>query len=131
MKHIAHHAQDAIALDLRAGQPPTCPDYHVVGQRAQQHQHVLCLKALLVALGEAQSLLVALEGGFDAPTALIIERHIGCQDGDGISRLRTGAPQHREHLLGRQRADQHAVGEGAVLSATAHGNAASPGEHSQ
>src|SRR6266516_4360257 len=99
MKDIAHHAQNAIALDLRTGQPPTCPDHHVVGQRAKQHQHMLRLKALLSAFGEAQSLLVALEGGFDAPTTLIIERHIGCQDGDGISRLRTGASQHRKYLL--------------------------------
>jgi len=67
MKDIAHHAQDAIVLDLRAGQPPTCPVHYVVGQRAKQHQHVLRLKALLRALGEAQSLLVAFQRSFYAP----------------------------------------------------------------
>jgi len=65
----------------------------------------------------------AFQGGFDAPTAQIVEGHIGHQNRDRISDLRTDVPQHRKHLLGRQRADQDAIGEGPVLSATAHGNA--------
>ncbi len=123
MKHITHHAQDATALDLRAAQPATCPDHHIAGQRTQQHQQVLRLKTLLIALGETQPLLVAPEGGFDAFPVQIVEGNIRRQDGNGISGLRARALQHREYLLSRQRADQHAVGEGTVLSATAHGNA--------
>ena len=76
MKDITHHPQDPAALDLLTAQPATCPDHHVVGQRAKQHQHVSRLKALLVAFGEARPLLAALEGGFDASPALIVERHI-------------------------------------------------------
>lgn len=120
MKDIAHHTQDAITMDFWAAQPATCPDHHVMGQRAKQHQYMLRLKALLVAFGETPPLLVALETGFDASPTLIIEVHIGRQDGDRISRLRAGAVQHGEYLLSRQRADQHAIGEGAILSATAH-----------
>jgi hypothetical protein len=91
---------------------PACPDHHVVGQRAQQHQHVLRFEAFLTALGETQPLFVAFETGFDAPTALIIEGHVGGQDRGGISGLRTGTPQQGQDLLDRQRADQHAVGKG-------------------
>ena len=123
MKHITRYTQDPAVLDLRTAQPSTCPDHHVVGQRAKQHQHVLRLKALLRAFGQTQPLLVAFEAGFDASPALIGEGHRGGQDGDRIGSLRAGPPQHGEHLLSRHRADQHAVGEGAVLSATAHGNA--------
>jgi hypothetical protein len=72
MKDITHHPQDTIVLDLLTAQPPTCPDHHVVGQRAKQHQHLLRLKALLTAFGEKEPLLVAFEGGFDASPALIV-----------------------------------------------------------
>src|SRR6266567_4771222 len=123
MKHITHHAQDAKTCYLRADQPAARPDHDIVGQRAKQHQHVLCLKALLIALGETQPLLVAFEGGFDAPTAQVIKGHIRQQDGNRVGCLRTRAAQHREHLFCRQRANQHAVSEGAVLSTTAHSNA--------
>jgi len=71
MKDIPHHAQDATLLDLGNGQPLACPDHYIVRQRAEQCQHVLGLKALLVAFGEAQPLLVAFEAGFDAAPALI------------------------------------------------------------
>ena len=43
-----------------------------MGQGVQQHEQALGLKALLVAFGETQSLLVAFETGFDASPALIV-----------------------------------------------------------
>jgi hypothetical protein len=111
MKDIPHHVQAAAVLDLLTAQPLTRPDYHIVGQRAKQHQHVLRLKALLIALGEAQPLLIAFQGAFDAPTAQIVEGHICLQDGDGISGLRPGVPQHHQHLLGHltERWRKHAL----------------------
>jgi hypothetical protein len=122
MKDVPHHAQDATLLDLGNGHPVACPDHHIVSQRAEQHQYVLRLTALIVAFGQSQSLLITFQRG-SMPPPLIIKGHVGKPDRDGISRLRTGAPEHCEDLLSRQRADQHAVSEGAVLSATAHGKA--------
>jgi hypothetical protein len=46
---------------------PARPNHHIVGQRAKQRQHALSLKALLIALGEKELLLVAFQGGFDTP----------------------------------------------------------------
>src|SRR6266699_3099384 len=123
MKDITHHAHHATMWAFCNGQPAACPHHYIVSERAKEHQHVLCLEALFIALGQTQPLLVALEGGFDAPTTPIIKGDIGQQARDGISSLRSLPPQHREHLLDRQRANQHAVSEGAVNSATAHGNA--------
>jgi hypothetical protein len=67
MKHITHHAQDAKVCYPRVGQPAARPDHDMVGQRAKQHEHVLRLKALLIAFGETQPLLVAFEGGSMPP----------------------------------------------------------------
>jgi hypothetical protein len=66
MKHITHHAQNATLGSFRNGQPVACPDHHMVSECAQQHQHLLSVKALLIALGQPQSLLVAFQGRFDA-----------------------------------------------------------------
>ncbi|MFL5591620.1 MAG: hypothetical protein ACJ8DI_28750 [Ktedonobacteraceae bacterium] len=51
------------------------PDHHVVGQPAQQDHHLLRFKALFVAFGAAQPLLVALERCFYPAASLIIQRH--------------------------------------------------------
>ncbi len=48
-----------------------------MGQRAQQHQHLLGCKAFFAALAHAQSLLVTLERRFHATSALIVEGDIG------------------------------------------------------
>src|SRR5205814_9728836 len=76
MEHIAHHTQDPIvpqpAGRSRLRQPPASPDDDIVGQAAQQHHHLLRFKAFFAALGTAQALLVAFEGGLHAPAALII-----------------------------------------------------------
>ena len=73
MKDIAHHAQHPIVLQLGNRQPAASPDHDIVSQRAQQHQHLLGLKALLVAFGQPQSGFVPFEGRFDAASTLIVE----------------------------------------------------------
>jgi hypothetical protein len=55
VKDITHHAHHATMGAFCNGQPSASPDHHIVGERAKQHQHVLGLKALLVALGQPQS----------------------------------------------------------------------------
>src|SRR6266571_4835708 len=77
MKDIAHHAQDATMWSFCQSQPATCPDHHIVGQRAKQHQHVLRIETLFVAFGQPQSLFVPFESCLDAPTTLVVEGHIG------------------------------------------------------
>ena len=79
MKDIAHHAQGSVVLQGRAGQPVASPDDHIVRQSAQQHHHLLSGKAFFAAFADAQSLLVTLEGGFDAASTLIVESDIGQQ----------------------------------------------------
>src|SRR5439155_2242011 len=66
MEDITYHAQHAVVSQSPTRQPVTGPDDHIVGQRAQEHQHLLSSKAFFAAEALAQSLLVALEGGFDA-----------------------------------------------------------------
>src|SRR5215831_15708947 len=80
--------------------------------------------ALLVAPGQPQPLLVALEGGFDAPASLIIEGDRGKPDRDRISGLRRLPPQDCQHLLERLRANQYPIRKRAVISATAYSHAA-------
>jgi hypothetical protein len=67
MEDIAHHAQDPIVpLPSELGslcQSLASPDDDIVGQAAQQHHHLLRLKAFFAALGTAQALGVALERG--------------------------------------------------------------------
>src|SRR6266496_3006927 len=123
MKDIAYHTQYPTVRAFCHGQPAPCPDHHIVSQRAEQHQHVLSFKALLVAFGQPQSLLVSFESRFDASTSLIVEGHIGQQDGDWISGLRCRPSQQSQHWLDLQRANQHPISEGAITSATAHRNA--------
>ncbi len=79
MKDITHHSQHAIGPQLGNRQPATSPDDRIMGQTAKQHHHLLGFKALFVAPGQTQALLVALQGGFNAPTSLIVERHVGQQ----------------------------------------------------
>src|SRR5215471_16906673 len=58
MPDIAHQPHQTITLNpwQRPGQPRARPDQHVMRQHVQQHHHLLCLEALLIALGDAQSL---------------------------------------------------------------------------
>src|SRR5712692_7047273 len=107
MKDIAHHAQRTIVrqgltarqacrlglLRLSRGrnvEPLMSPDNHIVGQAAQQHQHVLGFKTLLVAFGQADAF-VAFEAGLDPSSSLVVE-------GD----------QSSKHCLIRKRANQYA-----------------------
>ena len=60
MKDIPHHAQNATLLYLGNGQPVACPDYHIVGQRAEQRQQ-LTLQIDLLAEQEATKTLQLLE----------------------------------------------------------------------
>src|SRR5260370_1165019 len=79
MQDITYHAQHSIAVQGWDGQPAPRPDDDIVGQRAQQHQHLLGFKAFFAALAHAQSLLVAFESRFDSASSLIVEDHIGQQ----------------------------------------------------
>ncbi len=65
MKHIAHQTQYAIVLQSRRrGCQPGSGRYdHIVSQTAQQHDHLLGFKTLLVPLADAQTLLVPFERG--------------------------------------------------------------------
>jgi hypothetical protein len=90
MKDIAHHAQHTVVLQARAGQPEASPDNHIVGQRSQQHHHLLRFKAFFAAFADAQPLLVPLEGGLDAATTLIVEAHVGQQHRSLISLKQRG-----------------------------------------
>ncbi len=96
--HIAYQAQQAVAPDLGQGsrQPAARPHQHVMRQHVQQHHHLLCLEALLIALGDPQALLVVLERRFDSTAALIIEINIGQQDGVRILQrgVLAGQAQH-------------------------------------
>src|SRR5947209_2515971 len=75
MKDIAHHAQRAIVrlgftarqacrLSLlrlrwsRSVEPLMSPDNHIVGQAAQQDDHLLGFKAFFAAFGAAQPLVI-------------------------------------------------------------------------
>ncbi len=105
MKHMTHHAT---IWSFRNGQLSGRLDQHIVSECAQRQQHALRVKALLCALGQTQSLLVAFQGRFDAAATLVVKRHIGRQNRYGIGSLRTSNVQRGRHLLGRQRANQHA-----------------------
>src|SRR2546428_10215429 len=63
MPDIANQAHQSIALNLRQRRrhPATRPHQDVMRQGVQQHHHLLRLEALLVALGDAQALLVVLD----------------------------------------------------------------------
>jgi hypothetical protein len=69
MKHIAHQTQYAIVLQSRRRgcQPGSGPYDHIVSQTAQQHDHLLDFKTLLVPLADAQTLLVPFERGLYSP----------------------------------------------------------------
>ena len=119
-------------LDLRTAQPSTCPDHHVVDQRAKQHQQVLSLKALLLAFGKTQPLLVAFEAGFDASPTLIVrsvtEAAKSAVGSAACKRVRLSTAStcwaDNEQISMR-------IQQSTVLSATARSNAASPGEQSR
>src|SRR5712692_7186877 len=123
MKDIAHHAQYPVMLQSWACQPATRPDDHIVSQAAQEHHHLLSGKAFFAAFADAQALLVALEGGFDPASPLVVEPDIGEQDGRRILEHREGLAAQREDVLGRQGGEQHAVSELAIRFATAYGDA--------
>src|SRR5712691_11175292 len=69
VKHIAYHAHDAPTAHSRdiGGEPLAGPHNRVVRQGIQLGHHLLRLKALLVALGHPQALLIAFDGGFHPP----------------------------------------------------------------
>src|SRR6266568_3238762 len=83
-------------------QPVPRPDDH--SEAAHQQAYLLGFKAFFTSLGHAQSLLVALEGGFDA--ALIIEADIGQQHCYWIIKQREGLTGQNEDVLVRQSGDQ-------------------------
>src|SRR5258708_20106368 len=80
MKHITHHAQYATMWSFCNGQPSARPDHHIVSECAQKHQHLLSVKALLRALGQTQSLLVAFQGHFNPPPTLFVNPHVTPQN---------------------------------------------------
>src|SRR6266498_2584235 len=79
VKHVAYHAHDApLPYSGHIGaEPLTSPHNRVVRQGIQLRHHLLRLKALLVAFGHAQALLVAFDRRFHPTAALIIDIHIG------------------------------------------------------
>src|SRR5579863_3222350 len=74
---IANDAFDPVVLQatghLRTAlsQPAARPDHEIMSQGPQQHEEALRLKALLVALGDAQPALILAEAAFDAAATLI------------------------------------------------------------
>ena len=119
MKDIAHHAQGSVVLQGRAGQPVASPDDHIVRQSAQQHDHLLSGKAFFAAFADAQSLLVTLEGGFDAASTLIVESDIGQQHRRWIlpvarSTRAPGAPTRSR--AARRKRTAHPVGDSVQQS---------------
>src|SRR3989442_1397095 len=119
MKDIAHHAQRAIVrqgftarqacrlglLRLRRGrsvEPLMSPDNHIVGQAAQQNNHLLGFKAFFAACGAAQPLMVTLERRFYSTTALIIQIHIRKPHAGRIGVGHGGRLGQGQHLGGSQ-----------------------------
>src|SRR2546425_13014760 len=82
VKDITHHAQDPKVSHLESEQPVASPNDHIVSQRTEEHRHVLRLKALLIAFGQSQPLLITFQRGFDPASTLIIKGDISQQDGD-------------------------------------------------
>lgn len=74
MKGITDHAQHAKLMEsgLTRSQPVAHPTGDVVSQLAQQQQHFLGMKRLFVALGDAQPLFGAFDGGFYAAAPQVI-----------------------------------------------------------
>src|SRR3989441_1015470 len=123
MEDIADHAQRPVMVQRWACQPVLSPDNHIVSQTAQQHHRLLSGKAFFAAFADAQSLLVALEGGLDAASPLIIEGNVSQQHRCRVLEQRERLAGQREEVLGRQSGDQHAVSELTILLATAHRDA--------
>src|ERR1017187_7722568 len=118
MQDSAHHAHRSVVLQQWAGQPALRPDDDVVGQRTEQHDHLLSRKAFFVAFAQTQALLVALERGFNAATALIVEAHVGQQYGSCILKQVERLASQRENLLSRQSGNQDARGKISISLAT-------------
>jgi hypothetical protein len=123
MKDIAHQTQRPVVVQGWACQLVASPDDHIMRQRAQQHDHLLSGKAFFAAFADAQSLLIAFEGGLDAASPLIIEGGVSQQHRCRILEQQERLAGQREHVRGRQSGDQHAVSERAIRFPTAHRNA--------
>src|SRR5713226_6798159 len=122
VKHIAYHAHDAPTShsgDVR-GEPLAGPHNRVVRQDIQLGHHLLRLKALLVAFGHPQALLITFDGGFHPTTPLVVEVNIGQQDGGrvlhAVDRL-LGEPDNLRRRRGR---NQYAHAPLAVLLPAAY-----------
>lgn len=124
MKDIAHHAHDAVILQLRNGQPAARPHNHIVSQGAEQHQHLLRFKTFFAASRHAQSLLVAFERRFNTSPALIVESQIGHQNGQWINHERDGLLGQLQYIASREGREQNASGPLSVRLARTHGKAA-------
>ncbi len=122
MKDITSHAQYAVLMQSPARQPATCPDDDIVSPAAQEHDHLLSGKAFFATFADVQSLLAALEGGFDPASALIVEPDVGQEHGSRIIEQREGLASQIENVLSRQSGEKHAVSPLSVLLAAAHGN---------
>src|SRR5882724_5613281 len=122
VKHVAYHAHDAPLpySGHRGAEPLTSPHNRVVRQGIQLRHHLLRLKALLVAFGHAQALLVAFDRRFHPTAALIIDIHIGQQDSAWVLLSVDRLAAQGDHLLRREGRDQHAHAPLAVLFATTH-----------
>src|SRR6266568_5267857 len=131
MEDITHHAQYAIVPQFGGGssglgEPAACPDHDSVSQSAQQHDHLLGLKAFLAALSTAQALMVALKGGLDATATLIIQVYIGKPHGGSIGIGPSCRLGQGQHFPRRERRDQHAdapllIGLAAAQRKASHG----------
>src|SRR6266436_3755897 len=122
VKHVAYHAHDApLPYSGHIGaEPLTSPHHRVVRQGIQLRHHLLRLKALLVAFGHAQALLVAFDRRFHSTAALIIDIHIGQSDRAWVWLAVDRLAAQGDHLLRREGRDQHAYAPLAVLFATTH-----------
>src|SRR5713101_76160 len=122
VKHIAYHAHDAPTShsgDVGA-EPLAGPHDRVVRQGIQLGPHLLRLKALLVAFGHPQALLITFDGGFHPTTPLVVEVNIGQQDGGRVLHAVDRLLGEPDNLRRRQGRNQYAHAPLAVLLPAAY-----------
>jgi hypothetical protein len=89
LENLPDEAQQAQLSHSRpaSGQVTLKPSQQVVSQGIELGHHLLGFKAFFVAFGNAQSLVVSLEAGFNRPTAQVVKVDLSQQAAQGISQL--------------------------------------------
>ena len=94
MQRIPYPTQQAPSGQPGAGvgQPAAHPNQQVMGQCLQQYHHLLGFKALLVPSPAPQAVLVLFDLNLHPTAALIVEAHIGPQDGLRVTAFSGDSP---------------------------------------